>query len=40
MVLLKVLKLFIENTISGKNILPFIMDDNHNLDIDVISDLK
>ena len=29
-----------ENTISGKNILPFIMDDNNNLDIDVISDLK
>lgn len=28
------------NTISGKNILPFIMDDNNNLDIDVIDDLK
>jgi CMP-N,N'-diacetyllegionaminic acid synthase len=28
-----------ENTISGKNILPFIMDDNNNLDIDNISDL-
>ena len=29
-----------DNTISGKNILPFIMDDNNNLDIDVIDDLK
>jgi len=29
-----------DNTISGKNILPFIMDDNNNLDIDVIQDLK
>lgn len=28
-----------ENTITGKHILPFIMDDNNNLDIDVISDL-
>ena len=28
------------NTISGKNILPFIMDDNNNLDIDVIEHLK
>ena len=29
-----------ENTISGKNILPFIMEQNDNLDIDVIQDLK
>jgi len=29
-----------ENTISGKNILPFIMEQNDNLDIDVISDLS
>ena len=29
-----------ENTISGKNILPFIMEKNDNLDIDVISDLN
>lgn len=29
-----------ENTISGKNILPLIMDDNNNLDIDNISDLN
>lgn len=29
-----------DNTISGKNILPFIMDDNNKLDIDVIDDLK
>lgn len=29
-----------ENTISGKNILPFIMDKNDNLDIDHISDLS
>jgi CMP-N,N'-diacetyllegionaminic acid synthase len=29
-----------ENTISGKNLLPFIMDDNNNLDIDNISDIK
>jgi N-acylneuraminate cytidylyltransferase len=29
-----------ENTISGKNILPFIMEKNDNLDIDVISDLS
>ena len=28
-----------ENTISGKNILPFIMEQNDNLDIDVIQDL-
>ena len=28
-----------DNTISGKNILPFIMDDNNNLDIDNTSDL-
>ncbi len=28
-----------ENTISGKNILPFIMDNNNNIDIDNISDL-
>jgi CMP-N,N'-diacetyllegionaminic acid synthase len=28
-----------ENTISGKNILPFIMDDNNNLDIDHVTDL-
>ena len=29
-----------ENTISGKNILPFIMDNNNDLDIDFIYDLK
>jgi CMP-N,N'-diacetyllegionaminic acid synthase len=29
-----------DNTISGKSILPFIMGDNNNLDIDVIQDLK
>ena len=29
-----------KNTISGKNILPFIMEQNDNLDIDVISDLS
>jgi CMP-N,N'-diacetyllegionaminic acid synthase len=29
-----------ENTISGKNILPFIMDEKNNLDIDNISDLN
>lgn len=29
-----------ENTISGKNILPFIMDNDNNIDIDVIDDLK
>ena len=29
-----------ENTISGKNILSFIMEQNDNLDIDVISDLS
>ena len=28
-----------KNTISGKNILPFIMDNNNNIDIDNISDL-
>jgi len=29
-----------ENTISGKNILPFIMEETNNIDIDHISDLK
>ena len=29
-----------DNTISGKKIIPFIMDDNNNLDIDVIQDMK
>lgn len=29
-----------ENTITGKNILPFIMEEKNNIDIDVISDLK
>lgn len=29
-----------DNTISGKNILPFIMDNNNDLDIDVIENLK
>jgi CMP-N,N'-diacetyllegionaminic acid synthase len=32
-------KILNENTISGKNILPFIMDENNNMDIDNISDL-
>lgn len=29
-----------ENTISGKNILPFIMEEKNNMDIDNISDIK
>ena len=28
-----------ENTISGKNILPFIMEESNNMDIDLVSDL-